>query len=365
MMRRALLSLTAAAIPLLGPAEVRAQSERSIERWAESIAAAAERLAVKVERKATTLASRIEAEINAEFNDRSAHGRRSRSQRDDDRRHRDLPFQAPRIDTSFAFSSTGVVDLSSAFGDIVVTGSDTREARVKAWTDRGRLEYEFSSTRLTIEHRNDRGSSRGRSSDSRYEVSIPRGARVILRSTSGDIEVHNTRGEVEVNSTSGDVIIEDAVRVEVGTLSGDITVRTVKGNVEASTVNGTVEASGIEGDIKLGSTSGDLIVSDSRGRDVELSTTTGEVAYAGAIDPNGRYEFHSHSGTIDLAIPAGTNARFSVETFSGEIDSDFPITLQPGDRTSSKPRRFEFTVGTGGPRIIAESFSGGVEIRKR
>lgn len=363
MMRRVVLSLTAAAVSLPGPAEARAQStERNIERWAESIAAAAERIAAKVERQATTLASRIEAEIN----DRQSHGRRSRIEHEGERRGRDLAFQAPRIDTTFAFGANGVVDLSSAFGDIVVTGSDRRDAHVKAWTDRGRLEYEFSSSRLTIEHRNDRGSSRGRSSDSRYEVSIPRGARVILRSTSGDIEVRNTGGEVEVNSTSGDVIIEDAAqRVEVGTLSGDITLRNVKGNVEASTVNGEIEASGVEGDIKLGSTSGDITVTDARGRDVELSTTTGEVSYAGAVDPNGRYEFHSHSGTIDLAIPAGTNARFSVETFSGEIDSDFPITLQPGDRTSGRPRRFEFTVGTGGPRIIAESFSGGVEIRKR
>lgn len=361
MMRRAVLTI-AAALPFVVGAEARAQSpERNIERWAESIAAAAERIAARVERHATSLASRLEAELN----DQATHGTRSR-RRGDRERPRDLLYQAPRIDTTFTFSAGGVVDLSSAFGDIQVTGWDRREARVRAWTDRGTLDYEFSSSRLTIEHRNERGSSRSRDRDSRYEVTIPRGARLILRSTSGDIEVRNTGGEVEVNSTSGDVLIEDvAQRVEVGTLSGDITLRTVKGNVEATTVNGSIEVAGVEGDIKLGSTSGDLVVTEARARDVELSTTTGEVAYAGTIDPNGRYEFHSHSGTIDLAIPATTNARFSIETFSGEIDSDFPITLQPGDRTSNRPRRFEFTVGTGGPRIIAESFSGDVEIRRR
>lgn len=98
---------------------------------------------------------------------------------------------------------------------------------------------------------------------------------------------------------------------------------------------------------------------------VELSTTSGDVSYGGAVDPAGRYEFNSHSGTITIDIPSSANARFSVETFSGSIESDFPITLQPGERSTRRPRRFEFTLGSGGPRIIAESFSGDVEIRKR
>jgi DUF4097 and DUF4098 domain-containing protein YvlB len=346
------------------PFALHAQSvERSVERWAESIAGLAERIAARVERQANLLADRLERE----FADKR-HGERWSRDRDpdDELAHRVLPFQGQRIDTTFAFGRNGVVDLSSVYGNITVTGWDRAEARVRAWTDRGQLEYDLSSSRVTIEHRLPRGSWRSRDSDMAYELSIPRGARLVLRTTSGDIEVRNTGGAVEANTTSGDVTIVDvSERVEVGSISGDVTLRNVKGNVDASAVSGSVEAEGIEGDIKLGSTSGDLVVTDARGRDVEMSTTSGDVAYTGAIDANGRYEFHSHSGTIDLAIPSGSNARFSVETFSGEIDSDFPITLQPGDRGSTRPRRFDFSVGSGGPRIIAESFSGDVQIRKR
>ncbi|MGQ0647027.1 MAG: DUF4097 family beta strand repeat-containing protein [Gemmatimonadaceae bacterium] len=348
------------------PVAARAQSvERSIGRWAESIAAAAERLAAQVERRANDLANRIERE----FEDKQRRERRQRDRiRREERDDRELQSQAMRIDTTFAFSATGIVDLSSMAGDIVVTGWDRREAQVKASTTRGSLEYEFSSSRLTIEQRTERGNSwrSSRSSEMRYEISVPRGARLMLRSSSGDVTVRGTGGEVEATSQSGDITIEDvSERVEVGTISGDVMLRNVKGNVEANSVSGSVDASEIEGDIHLSSTSGDLTVSNARGRSVELSTSSGEVSYGGAVDPNGRYEFHSHSGTIDLAIPASANARFSVETFSGEIDSDFPITLQPGDRVSGRPRRFEFTIGSGGPRIIAESFSGNVEIRKR
>jgi DUF4097 and DUF4098 domain-containing protein YvlB len=363
---RTFLLFTTAA--LLWPSAGRAQSlERSIERWAESIAANAERLAAKLERKANLIARDIEREFDEKYDSRRSPSRRSRD-RWEEGHGRDLQDQSTRIDTTIAFSANGIIDLTTLGVDIVVNGWDRREVRVLATVDRGRMDFELSSSRVTIEQRSDRGSSaRSRSSESRYELTVPRGVRVITRSNSGDITIRGTGGDAQANSNSGDIAIEDVSgRVDVSALSGEITLRQIKGNVDANAVSGSIDATGVEGNLHLGSTSGDLIVVDAKARDVELSTSSGEVAFAGTIDPNGRYEFSSHSGTIDLSIPAGTNARFSVGTFSGEIDSDFPITLMPGDRTTGKSsRRFEFTVGSGGPRIVAESFSGDVEIRKR
>ena len=61
---RTFLLFTAAA--LLWPSAGRAQSlERSIERWAQSIAANAERLAAKLERKANLIARDIERPFSA------------------------------------------------------------------------------------------------------------------------------------------------------------------------------------------------------------------------------------------------------------------------------------------------------------
>ena len=76
-------------------------------------------------------------------------------------------------------------------------------------------------------------------------------------------------------------------------------------------------------------------------------------------------EFHSHSGDIRLGIPESSSAQFSVETFSGSLDSEFPITLQPGQRSTGRPRRFEFTLGKGGARVTAESFSGDIVLARR
>ena len=50
-------------------------------------------------------------------------------------------------------------------------------------------------------------------------------------------------------------------------------------------------------------------------------------------------------------------------TFSGSLDSEFSITLQPGQRSTGRPRRFEFKLGSGSARITAESFSGDIVSR--
>lgn len=363
--RPAFLSLLA----LAAPGVARAQStEQRIERLAESLAASAERIAAKVERHATMFADRMEREWSRR--DR-ADWRRDRGDSPRGRGVLSDGVSAPSLDTVVAFSPDGTIDLSNVAGDIIVTGWDRREVRIQARSERGDLEYSISSSRITIEERGDewrrgRRERRGDDGDTRFELSVPRGVRVVARSTSGDVTLRGTGGEVEANTMGGDVEVEDATRrIEIGTLSGDVTARRLKGNVEANSVSGSVELDDVDGDVRIESTSGDLSLTNTRAREIDASTTSGEIVFSGTIASDGRYEFHSHSGNIELTVPASTDARFSVETYSGEMGSDFPITLEPGRRSGSRGRRFEFTVGNAGARVVAETFSGNLDIRKR
>lgn len=357
---------------MLLPGGARAQTrEHAFERLAERLAASAERIASRMERHAARLADRVEREFS--HRDRSDH-RNHFDQRDHldhgERGARDRRanwIQAARLDTTIAFSADGTIDLSSISGDITVTGWDRREARILVESDRRELEYDLSSSRISIAERRTRGSrgSRG-DEEARFELSVPRGVRVIARSTSGDIVLRGTGGAVELHATSGDVEVEDATRrIEIGAVSGDVVGKRLRGSIDASSVSGSVELDDVEGDVRMTSTSGDLSLTGATSREVEASTTSGEVVFNGSFAPEGRYEFSSHSGNVELTIPSASNVRFTVGTYSGEIDSDFPITLQPDDRSSRRPRRFDFTVGSGGPRVIAETFSGNLDLRRR
>jgi DUF4097 and DUF4098 domain-containing protein YvlB len=87
---------------------------------------------------------------------------------------------------------------------------------------------------------------------------------------------------------------------------------------------------------------------------------SGDIVYTGSIDRGGKYSFESHSGTLRLNIPRGAGAQFSVETFSGDISTDFPVTLVPKQRR--REGRMEFTIGDGRARVTAQTFSGRIVI---
>lgn len=53
-----------------------------------------------------------------------------------------------------------------------------------------------------------------------------------------------------------------------------------------------------------------------------------------------------------------------IETFSGSVDSDFPVTLQPNTDGRGSNRRMEFKIGNGRARIVAESFSGTIKLER-
>ena len=281
-----------------------------------------------------------------------------------DTRDRDRERQEAqsRVDTTFTFSRTGVVDLTQVSGDIIVTSWDRAEARVRAYAERGQVRSGLSSSRLTL----DVESVRGRIGDSRFEVTVPVGVRVIARSRSGDVSVRGTKGAVQAESTSGDVEVTDATdRIVIESVSGDVRASELKGEVRAQSVSGTIEVRGVSGDIRAETTSGDVSLVGVTSRSVTATTVSGEVEYEGGIDPNGRYEFHAHSGNVRLEIPESSSAHFSVETFSGSLDTEFTLTMQPGQRTTSRPRRYEFTLGSGSARVTAESFSGDIVLVRR
>lgn len=266
-----------------------------------------------------------------------------------------------RLDTTIAFPRDGVVDLRNLSGDITITGWERGEARVQASTARGRLRWRLSSSRITVEVE----PVRGRTGDSPIQVSVPAGVRVIARSTSGDVIVRGVSGAVNVSSTSGDIEVVDATdRVELESVSGDVRASRIRGELDAGSVSGEVELDDVEGRaVRVESTSGDLVLTNVRSPDVSAETVSGDVVFRGPIARGGQYEFHSHSGGVILTVPGTVSARVSVETFSGELDSAFPVTLQP-DRNRTQSRRLEFVLGGGDARIIAETFSGDIEIRR-
>jgi DUF4097 and DUF4098 domain-containing protein YvlB len=275
-------------------------------------------------------------------------------------RYRDPALRAS-FDTSFAFDKNGVVSLNTANGDIEVTGWGENRVRVRVTSENHSVRMDASPSRLDLEQSVSRGDG-----DVRYEVSVPYGVRVISRVRSGDIGVRGTRGEVEANSQSGDVRLSDVVgHLDVSTFSGDVTADDVHAITRVNAINGDVMVRGLTGDAEITTVSGDIEIMDGVSRNVRLQSTSGDLAYGGTIDTAGRYDLATHSGDVELRIPASTSAQLTVYTWSGSIDSSFPIVLRPGEHGIgiSSAKHFTFDIGGGASRIDAETFSGDITIR--
>jgi DUF4097 and DUF4098 domain-containing protein YvlB len=208
----------------------------------------------------------------------------------------------------------------------------------------------------------------GHGGESRFEISVPVGVRIVARAQSGDIAISGTRGEVDARSQSGDIKVDDvANRLDIGTLSGDVEAHRVNGDVQIKSVSGDIRLSDFKGDFEGETVSGSIELRNATGRYIRSHTTSGDLAYEGSIDPSGRYELSAHSGDIRLDIPSNTSAQLSVSTWSGTLDSDFPITLRPGEHGigAGQAKRFTFDIGGGAARISAETFSGDITIGSR
>jgi hypothetical protein len=333
-----------AAITLAAPAPGRAQSAEARERARE--------------------AEQARLEKAQEARDRARERAQERAERDREReQERQERERAGALDTVVAFDARGSLSVSCPGGTVIVTGGERNEIRVRARTDNGAIRFTSNGTRATLEPASGRGCS-----DGHFEVTVPVGAKVAATTWSGSLSFRGVHGDIEGHSQSGDVQVRDAGdRLEIESLSGDVVINGVKGESTINTVSGSVTLTTARGNVTVETVSGDVDLRDIIAKQTRLHTTSGDVSFAGAILDAGRYEFNTHSGEIVLALPADVGAELSVSTFSGGIESDFPMTLKAGEHGigAAQAKRLNFTLGRGAARIIAETFSGDITLKRR
>jgi len=343
--------LLLAALALAAPTPGRAQSTDR-EREQERIERERERERDRRERE------REQAEERAERAREQAEARAERDrEREEARREREL---AGALDTTVTFDARGTVNVSCPGGDVIVTGTARNQIVVKARTERGAIRFASSGGNATLEPAASRGCN-----DAHFELSVPAGVHLVTNTWSGSLRVTGVKGEIDAHAQSGDVDVRDAGDdVEVETLSGDVTIQGASGAVNVHTVSGDISLTGGRGTVEMETVSGDIELRDVVSSQVRTNSTSGDLTFAGAIVNAGRYQFETHSGELRLELPANVGAELSLSTFSGEIDSAFPITLTPGAHGigASQAKKLTFSLGQGSARIIAETFSGDVTL---
>ena len=378
--KRLVLVLVLVAMPRLAAA----QQTRDWDDLADDIARRIERqvdqISRHVERRADQFARRVEVQADqwARYLEQrvEAQGRRGGFGRG--------PEYTENFSRTVKIGRNGGLDLQNVAGDITVTGGGGDEVKIDA-VKRVRHPNEAEGKALLseininvadrggrVEVRTDYPRRRNWSGGVDFTVSVPRDASVALRSVSGTVKVTNVNGELRAESVSGDIVTMTTKKLRwAKTVSGDVDVSEAEADeLSVGSVSGDVTVNRLKGSgFDAQTVSGDLRLTDVELDHATLRSVSGDIDYAGRLGRNGRFQFQSHSGDIRVTPADARGFAIEASTFSGDVRSDYALTLQSSPGNSLAPggrnRSVRGSFGDAGATLSLQSFSGDIVIVKR
>ncbi|MGD2122529.1 MAG: DUF4097 family beta strand repeat-containing protein [Gemmatimonadota bacterium] len=239
-------------------------------------------------------------------------------------------------------------------GTVVVDSWDRSQLRASLDTKESRrflIRRSGSELELGLEER----AHRERREDLR--LTLPTWISLELSGNEVEVEVEGIHGNVEIRNLRGDLTFAD--------MGGVVEARSVEGRIEARDLTGTARLRTGEDDIRVSSSTaslnletvdGDIRLEDVGGRHISARSTDGDITFTGGILPGGNYGFFSHDGDITLRIEPPADFDASILSYGGRFESEFPVRAA-GFRSGES---LDFSVGSGGARVVVETFSGPV-----
>jgi lia operon protein LiaG len=210
-------------------------------------------------------------------------------------------------------------------------------------------------------------------------ITIPPGKRVAIYLAVGKVSVTNVDGDLWVDAASAPVTASGTrgeLDIDVG--SGAVQVTEARGELSVDTGSGAVSVSGLRGEkISIDTGSGDVTASDIRSNELSVETGSGDIEVTGLVAPQVALQTGSGavsadvqgevwnvnvqtgSGDVSLKLPPTLGAEVDIETSSGDIETDFAVSVTRHARDHLTGR-----IGDGRGKIAIETGSGGIKLFK-
>ena len=177
-----------------------------------------------------------------------------------------------------------------------------------------------------------------------YELSvdaeIPAAAALRLSTVSSEMEVNGFNGEQRYRTVSGDLMLSElAGSVRLETVSGDATIR-----ADAPIA------------LQVQGVSGDVTVVAPVLRSLRANTVSGDIELEAELAADGDFRVETVSG--DLVVGLVGSATFEVHGLSTDVSSELDHRLE------GQVDRRRLIIGSGGPRLVFNSMSGDVDVRR-
>jgi DUF4097 and DUF4098 domain-containing protein YvlB len=184
-----------------------------------------------------------------------------------------------------------------------------------------------------------------------YDVTVPAGVSVNVSTTSAPITADGLNADIGLSSETGQITVHNIVKshVHVRSMTAPVSLKDVTmSRVDIQSAGGAIQLKNVTG------------------QRVAVGTTSGNIEYQGDCSGGGDYVLTTHSGAIDVTLPATASVDLTARSTTGQVENAFP--LQEKTHNSFVPqqgRSFAGTSNSGSSSVELQSFSGKIRVKKQ
>lgn len=269
-----------------------------------------------------------------------------------------------KIERRLPLGMEGALRIVNMVGSVVVHGWNKDTVLVRATLGPGDNFFMgggYTGAKMFVESLNERDPK-----PTRLEIWVPARVRLWVKTATANIDVSDVAGGLDLYVVSGTIDVRgNPHELNAEAIDGDIHITGSPSWVRAKSATGAITLQGASSDAGFSTVSGPIRIDGGNGvfERMKLETVTGNISFAGRLDRSGAFDFDTHSGSIDIAIPDKMGATFSVVTIAGSITNNV-------SKKSPIPGRFgrgaELMADEsgGGAKVSVRTFKGPVTLRR-
>ena len=269
-----------------------------------------------------------------------------------------------KIERKLPLGMEGALRVVNMVGSVVVHGWAKDTVLVRGTLGAGDSFFMgggYTGAKMFVESLNDRDPK-----PTRLEIWVPSRVRLWIKTATANIDVSDVAGGLDLYVVSGTIDVSgNPHELNAEAIDGDIHITGSPAWVRAKSATGVITLQGASPDVGLSTVSGPIKVDGGTGlfERTKIETVTGNISFAGRLDRSGAFDFDSHSGSIDIAIPDKTGATFSVVTIAGAITNNLSRKAPISGRFGRGAELSSEESG-GGAKVSVRTFKGPITLRR-
>ncbi len=278
-----------------------------------------------------------------------------------------LVFGASTAEAQAKFERRLPLALDGAFrvhnmvGSVTVRGwaRDTVLVRAKlAAGERVHMGGGYKGAKMFVESDDDRNPQ-----PTHLEVWVPSRTKLWVKTATANITVTGVAGGLDLYVVSGNIQVDGSpAELNAEAIDGDVRVTGSPKWLRAKSATGSVSLRGGSTDAALSTVSGPIRIEGGSFERMRAETVSGNITFSGQVDRSGVFDFDSHSGAVDVGIPAKSSASVAIISISGTIANKL-TNRAPIAGKFGRGSELNMEVNAGGARVTVRTFKGPVTLR--